>query len=56
GGKPLPITFSSGIAVYPHDASELGELKKCADTALYKVKAQGKNNHEWYFDTKNQDK
>lgn len=55
-GKPLPITFSSGVAVYPHDASELGKLKKCADTALYKVKAQGKNNHAWYFDTKNQDK
>ena len=53
-GKPLPVTFSSGIAIYPHDASELADLKKCADTALYWVKEQGRNNHAWYSDTKQQ--
>ena len=52
GGRLLPITFSSGLAIYPHDASELAELKKCADTALYWVKDSGRNDHAWYMDTK----
>jgi len=36
-------TTSIGIAVYPDDSSSAEELIRCADMAMYQVKAQGKN-------------
>lgn len=53
GKKKLPITFSAGLAVYPQDATDLNELTSCADKALYNVKENGRNNHCWYSDIKN---
>lgn len=49
-GTPLPVTFSAGLAVYPQDASDLYELRECADKALYNGKENGRNNHSWYKD------
>ena len=43
GDDPLHVTISGGIAVYPEDGDELGELLKQADLALYRAKATGKN-------------
>lgn len=38
-------TTSIGIAVYPDDSSKAEDLIRCADMAMYQVKAQGKNGH-----------
>jgi predicted signal transduction protein with EAL and GGDEF domain len=42
------ITMSMGIAVYPVDGRNSDSLLKNADTAMYQVKKQGKNNYRFY--------
>jgi len=42
------ITFSMGISVFPDDSTDINELIKFADTALYKAKELGKNNFVFY--------
>lgn len=37
------VTFSAGVAGYPHDGSDLQELYRAADDALYQAKAAGRN-------------
>ncbi len=39
------VSCSIGIALYPDDGITDNELLKVADTLMYKVKAQGKNNY-----------
>lgn len=42
--KPLPpISVSAGLALFPHHASELHELARIADQAMYRAKDLGKN-------------
>jgi diguanylate cyclase (GGDEF)-like protein/PAS domain S-box-containing protein len=40
-GLQLHITASIGISRYPHDGTELGELLRRADAAMYTAKEQG---------------
>ncbi len=40
---PTKLTVSLGLASCPEDATQLDDLIKLADTALYAAKAQGKN-------------
>lgn len=42
------LNFSAGAARYPYDSNELSGLKKCADTALYRVKENGRRGYVWY--------
>ncbi len=42
-GKKIQITASGGIATFPQDAKEANKLIQCADQALYRAKAEGKN-------------
>lgn len=42
-GDRLQVTISGGIAVYPEDAEDLGDLLRRADSALYRAKSEGKN-------------
>jgi len=42
-GVPLHPTLSIGVACFPEDGDEAGELTAAADSALYRAKAQGKN-------------
>ena len=45
-GKDINIGASVGISIYPDDGETAGELIKAADTAMYSVKASGKNRYE----------
>ncbi|MBQ1538399.1 MAG: GGDEF domain-containing protein [Ruminococcus sp.] len=43
----LKITFSCGGAFFPDDGIELKVLERSADTALYRVKENGRNGYAW---------
>ena len=45
-GKNVAIGASVGIAIYPDDGEEASTLIKAADSAMYTVKAAGKNAYE----------
>ena len=42
------VTASIGISVYPDDGSDLHELMKNADAAMYRAKETGRNNYQIY--------
>ncbi|MBB1077178.1 EAL domain-containing protein [Rhodoferax sp. 4810] len=42
------IGCSIGVALYPEDGKTLDALIKCADTAMYLVKARGRGNFRFY--------
>ena len=44
------LTFSCGAAVFPKDGEHFQELKASADSALYRVKKNGRNHFGWYFE------
>ena len=48
GGRSIYVTFSIGIALYPHDAMDPMSLLKNADAAMYKAKNEGRNNYQFY--------
>ncbi|WP_343209521.1 diguanylate cyclase domain-containing protein [Anaerolentibacter hominis] len=43
GKRPVEVTCSAGVAVYPEDGADFQSLYHCADLALYKAKSLGKN-------------
>ncbi len=42
-GKSIKIKFSAGIASFPYNASDVGELIAVADNALYQAKREGRD-------------
>ncbi len=44
----LRTSPSIGICLYPNDATEIGELIKYADVAMYAAKAQGGGNYQFF--------
>lgn len=48
GEKKIHITASIGISIYPDDGADPDSLTKKADTAMYAVKASGRNNIRHY--------
>ncbi len=48
GKDKFQISASIGISIYPDDGVEVGELLSKADTAMYRVKAAGKNNYNFF--------
>ncbi|GJL75919.1 EAL domain-containing protein [Nitrosomonas sp.] len=42
------ITFSIGIALYPHDGDQIEDLLNRADIAMYRAKSSGPNQYRFY--------
>jgi diguanylate cyclase (GGDEF)-like protein/PAS domain S-box-containing protein len=47
-GREFFVTASIGIALSPQDGSDISQLMKNADTAMYHAKERGKNNFQFY--------
>ncbi|MDG6098405.1 EAL domain-containing protein [Alteromonas sp. ZYF713] len=47
-GEEHRLSMSMGISIYPDDANTPEELMRHADTAMYKVKSEGKNSIAFY--------
>lgn len=48
GEYEIPMSASIGIAIYPQDGREAEALIRNADTAMYRVKSQGKRGFSFY--------
>jgi diguanylate cyclase (GGDEF)-like protein/PAS domain S-box-containing protein len=47
-GRALSVTASIGVAIYPGDGRDFGELLKNAETALYDAKESGRNGFRFF--------
>ncbi len=47
-GNELHIKTSIGISTYPNDGQDAESLIKCADTAMYHAKENGRNNYRFF--------
>ncbi len=47
-GKELFVTASLGVTFFPMDGETVEDLLKNADTAMYSVKAKGKNHYQFF--------
>lgn len=47
-GQEMVVSCSAGIAVFPDDGTELPDLMKFADTAMYQAKLRGRNTFNFY--------
>ncbi|HJV96723.1 MAG TPA: EAL domain-containing protein [Albitalea sp.] len=47
-GRPISVTASAGVALFPSDGETPQELIKHADTAMYLAKARGRAQHRFF--------
>ncbi len=47
-GHILYVSSSIGISIYPDDGTNINDLLKFADAAMYKAKDEGRNNFQFY--------
>lgn len=48
-GHAMLVSTSIGIGIFPDDSEEIEGVIKCADLALYKAKAEGRSNFQFYL-------
>lgn len=48
GGHELMVSGSIGVAMYPNDGETLDALQMCAESAMYRVKQDGRNGFRFY--------
>lgn len=53
-GYEFDVTASIGLAFYPFDGTDINNLLKHADTAMYRAKKQGRNNFLAYTESMNE--
>jgi EAL domain-containing protein (putative c-di-GMP-specific phosphodiesterase class I) len=53
GKNDCHVTLSIGISIFPSDGSDSKELLKAADVAMYRAKAAGRNNYQYYLPSMN---
>jgi diguanylate cyclase (GGDEF)-like protein len=46
--RPLVTTVSIGVSLYPRDGTDMGELLRHSDTAMYQAKDRGRNNFQLF--------
>ncbi len=51
--QSIVITASVGIALFPQDSTEINELMRFADTAMYRAKAMGRNAYCFFTEEMN---
>lgn len=49
-GRPVYVSASMGIAIFPNDGQDADTLLKNADNAMYQAKENGKRNHQFCTD------
>jgi EAL domain-containing protein (putative c-di-GMP-specific phosphodiesterase class I) len=54
GCRQVYSSASIGIAIYPDDGTDAETLFKCADTAMYHAKTEGKSNYRFFSPEMNQ--
>jgi predicted signal transduction protein with EAL and GGDEF domain len=47
-GRTLVTTVGIGVALYPYDGADMGELLRHSDTAMYQAKDRGRNNYQLF--------
>ncbi|MEK8033273.1 EAL domain-containing protein [Ideonella sp. DXS29W] len=47
-GHELSLTLSIGVAMYPADADSVDVLTRCADTAMYRAKLEGRGTYQFF--------
>lgn len=47
-GRPLVTTVSIGVSTFPRDGTNMGELLRHSDTAMYQAKDRGRNNFQLF--------
>jgi diguanylate cyclase (GGDEF)-like protein/PAS domain S-box-containing protein len=47
-GRPLVTTCSIGVSLFPRDGTDMGELLRHSDTAMYQAKDRGRNNFQLF--------
>jgi diguanylate cyclase (GGDEF)-like protein len=48
GSNIFKVSTSIGVSVYPKDSTNKSDLIKYADIAMYKAKAEGRDNYQYY--------